>query len=160
MNRRCRPMIFLKSLYQNNRFLANGWPSIIRLLQSYEVLLIHCCEPNCSIPLPLSTIAIVQLSFCKDLVQNEKDIHWRYFFGKLYNVQCVHEVFIEWQSKVSIFLKIIVLIEEPISKKVSRKMANFLKSWMIDLFEVHCFSCTLKVWQSRPQVNVFSKGLN
>ena len=38
----------LKSLYKNNRFLGNGEPSKIRLLQSYEALFIHWCELNCT----------------------------------------------------------------------------------------------------------------
>ena len=42
-----RAMTFLKNLYQNNRFLWNGWPSNIRLLQSYEVLWTHVIDAIC-----------------------------------------------------------------------------------------------------------------
>ena len=37
-------MIFLKSLFQNHRFLWTGGPSKIRLLQCYEILWIHVID--------------------------------------------------------------------------------------------------------------------
>ena len=42
-----RALIFLNILHQNNHFLGNGWPSKIRLLQSYEVLWIHVIDAIC-----------------------------------------------------------------------------------------------------------------
>ena len=39
--------LFFKSLYQNYGFLGKGRPSKIKLLQSYQVLWIYWCEPNC-----------------------------------------------------------------------------------------------------------------